>query len=194
MTNAGRRDRDLPWFKEKLEEWNAGERAKDGKVELELLDNWGLLALQGLEAVNYLQKYTSYDLKQLTFGKSAFVPIEGLNLHVARGGYTGEDGFEVCINESRMMMSLTVSKISIPPDQTVEVAKILSQEPVWLTGLGARDSLRLEAGMCLYGSDLDEDTTPVEAGLTWVIGRSFRISRIRSAYSLPTRQRSTRES
>lgn len=83
------------------------------------------------------------------------------------------------------MMSLTVSKISIPPDQTVEVAKILSQEPVWLTGLGARDSLRLEAGMCLYGSDLDEDTTPVEAGLTWVIGRSFRISRIRSAHSLP---------
>lgn len=98
MTNAGRRDRDLPWFKEKLEEWNAGERAKDGKVELELLDNWGLLALQGPEAANYLQKYTSYDLKQLTFGKSAFVPIEGLNLHVARGGYTGEDGFEVCIN------------------------------------------------------------------------------------------------
>lgn len=80
--------------------------------------------------------------------------MEGFNLHVARGGYTGEDGFE----------------ISIPPSETVEVAKILSKYPVQLTGLGARDSLRLEAGMCLYGNDLDEDTTPVEAGLSWVIG------------------------
>ena len=98
VTNAGRRDRDLPWFKEKLEEWNASERAQDGKVELEVLDNWGLLALQGPEAANYLQKFTSYDLKQLTFGKSAFVEVEGHVLHVARGGYTGEDGFEVSVD------------------------------------------------------------------------------------------------
>ena len=61
-------------------------------------------------------------------------------------------------------------KISIPPSQTTEVAKLLSKQPGQLTGLGARDSLRLEAGMCLYGEDLDENTTPVEAGLTWVIG------------------------
>ncbi|KAJ3565970.1 hypothetical protein NP233_g7291 [Leucocoprinus birnbaumii] len=137
VTNAGRRDRDLAWFKEKLEEWNAGP-----------------------EAASYLQTLTSYDLRGLTFGKSAFVPIEGFNLHVARGGYTGEDGFE----------------ISIPPSQTVEVAKLLSKAPVQLTGLGARDSLRLEAGMCLYGNDLDEDTTPVEAGLSWVIGKERKES------------------
>ncbi|KDQ61979.1 hypothetical protein JAAARDRAFT_55242 [Jaapia argillacea MUCL 33604] len=159
VTNAGRRDRDLAWFKQKLEEWNAStEKSGEGKVEMEVLENWGLLALQGPEAADYLQGLTSFDLRGLTFGKSAFVPMEGFNLHVARGGYTGEDGFE----------------ISIPPSQTVEVAQLLSKSPVQLTGLGARDSLRLEAGMCLYGQDLDEDTTPIEAGLTWVIGKDRR--------------------
>ncbi|KAF8217117.1 hypothetical protein K438DRAFT_1798325 [Mycena galopus ATCC 62051] len=155
VTNAGRRDRDLAWFNERLAEWNAGEQGKKGPVEMELLEGWGLLALQGPKAASYLQSLTSYDLSQLTFGKSAFLPIEGFNLHVARGGYTGEDGFE----------------ISIPPSQTVEVAELLGRDPVQLTGLGARDSLRLEAGMCLYGNDLDEETSPVEAGLTWVIGK-----------------------
>ncbi|KAJ7715198.1 hypothetical protein B0H16DRAFT_509996 [Mycena metata] len=155
VTNAGRRDRDLDWFNQRLAEWNAGEQGSKGPVEMELLEGWGLLALQGPQAASYLQSLTSFDLTQLTFGKSAFLPIEGFNLHVARGGYTGEDGFE----------------ISIPPSQTVEVAELLSKSPVQLTGLGARDSLRLEAGMCLYGNDLDEDTSPVEAGLTWVIGK-----------------------
>ena len=125
----------------------------------------------GPEAAAYLQNLTSFDLKELTFGKSAFVPIEGFNLHVARGGYTGEDGFEV---SRTYLMPFPIlkcfDKISIPPSQTTEVAKLLSKQPVQLTGLGARDSLRLEAGMCLYGEDLDENTTPVEAGLTWVIG------------------------
>lgn len=96
VTNAGRRERDLAWFKDKVAEWNNGEGAqKHGKVEHEVLEEWGLLALQGPEAAQYLQALTSFDLKALTFGKSAFVPIEGFNLHVARGGYTGEDGFEV---------------------------------------------------------------------------------------------------
>ncbi|ESK85651.1 putative gcv1-glycine subunit mitochondrial [Moniliophthora roreri MCA 2997] len=158
VTNAGRRDRDLQWFKDKLAEWNATEKGKQGPVEHEILEGWGLLALQGPQAASYLQALTSFDLKTLTFGSSAWVPIEGFNLHVARGGYTGEDGFE----------------ISIPPSETVDVATLLSKDPVQLTGLGARDSLRLEAGMCLYGNDLDETTSPVEAGLTWVIGKERR--------------------
>ncbi|CDO78143.1 hypothetical protein BN946_scf184581.g2 [Trametes cinnabarina] len=161
VTNAGRRDRDLAWFTDRLQEWNAGPLAREkGKVEHELLEDWGLLALQGPEAAQYLQGLTSFDLRELTFGRCAFVPIEGFNLHVARGGYTGEDGFE----------------ISVPPSQTLDVAQLLSKPPVQLTGLGARDSLRLEAGMCLYGQDLDEDTSPVEAGLTWVIGKDRRES------------------
>ncbi|KAI5120191.1 hypothetical protein M0805_002657 [Coniferiporia weirii] len=156
VTNAGRRERDLAWFREKLEEWNASPRAANGKVELEVLDNWGLVAIQGPEAAVLLQGLTAFDLRELTFGRSAFVPLEGFNVHVARGGYTGEDGFE----------------ISIPPSQTVELTRLLVRPPMQLTGLGARDSLRLEAGMCLYGHDLDEDTSPIEAGLGWVIGKS----------------------
>ncbi|KAF7311188.1 Aminomethyltransferase [Mycena kentingensis (nom. inval.)] len=160
VTNAGRRDRDLQWFEARLKEWNAGAHGAQGPVEMEVLEDWGLLALQGPKAAAYLQTLTSYDLAQLTFGKSAYLPIEGFNLHVARGGYTGEDGFE----------------ISIPPSQTIEVAELLAKAPVQLTGLGARDSLRLEAGMCLYGHDLDEETTPVEAGLSWVIGKERKES------------------
>lgn len=98
VTNAGRRERDLAWFKQKVAEWNAGEQAgKHGEVQHEVLEDWGLLALQGPEAAQYLQALTSFDLTALTFGKSAFVTIEGYNLHVARGGYTGEDGFEVSL-------------------------------------------------------------------------------------------------
>lgn len=134
------------------------------------------MALQGPEAAKYLQTLTSFDLRSLTFGRSAFVPLEGFNLHVARGGYTGEDGFEVCPSLLRLACISNTNvhspQISIAPSETVEVAKLLSQAPVQLTGLGARDSLRLEAGMCLYGQDLDEDRSPVEAGLSWVIGKA----------------------
>lgn len=96
VTNAGRRDRDLAWFASQLAHWNQSDIAKKlGPVEHEVLDGWGLLALQGPEAAQYLQGLTSFDLRELRFGTCAFVPIEGFNLHVARGGYTGEDGFEV---------------------------------------------------------------------------------------------------
>ncbi|KDQ14916.1 hypothetical protein BOTBODRAFT_158951 [Botryobasidium botryosum FD-172 SS1] len=152
VTNAGRRDRDIPWFNQKIEEWN---KTRPGSVKFEVLEDWGLVALQGPEAAQYLQKLTEFDLKQITFGKSAYAEIDGIKCHIARGGYTGEDGFE----------------ISIPPEHTVKITQLLSQSPVQLTGLGARDSLRLEAGMCLYGHDLDEETSPVEAGLSWVIGK-----------------------
>lgn len=78
------------------------------------------------------------------------------NCRVTRCGYTGEDGFE----------------ISVSPDQAVKLATILlDQAEVKPAGLGARDSLRLEAGLCLYGNDIDEQTNPVEANLVWTIGK-----------------------
>lgn len=96
VTNAGRRERDLAWLRERLEEWNSGAPARErGPVEHEVLEGWGLLALQGPETAALLQGLTAFDLRALTFGRSAFVPLEGFNVHVARGGYTGEDGFEV---------------------------------------------------------------------------------------------------
>ena len=69
------------------------------------------------------------------------------------------------------LICLSVEKISVPANQTAELSKLLlSDDDVELAGLGARDSLRLEAGLCLYGNDIDETTTPVEAALTWCIG------------------------
>lgn len=159
VTNAGCRTEDLAWFKKQLDAWTGG------KVEHEVMDGWGLLALQGPTAAQVLAKLTpsSFDLNALTFGKSAFVPLnvggEQVECHVARAGYTGEDGFE----------------ISIPPSSTVQVAEtLLSDSEVQLAGLAARDSLRLEAGMCLYGHDLDASVSPIEAALAWCVGKDRR--------------------
>lgn len=103
--------------------------------------------------------------KLLTFGQSLHLSIPSLSssssaestVHIARGGYTGEDGFE----------------ISVPNAQAEDLANmLLEQHEVKLAGLAARDSLRLEAGLCLYGHDLDESVGVGEAGLAWVVGAS----------------------
>lgn len=82
------------------------------------------------------------------------------NCRITRCGYTGEDGFEISV-----------------PSESIEVVveELLQEENVKLAGLGARDSLRLEAGLCLYGSDIDTTTTPIEAGLTWLVAKARRI-------------------
>ncbi len=95
----------------------------------------------------------------------AAVTLAGMPCLVSRSGYTGEDGFE----------------ISVPADNAQVVAQRILDEPeVVPAGLGARNSLRLEAGLCLYGNDIDELTTPVEADLAWVIGK-----RRRAAWDFP---------
>ena len=86
--------------------------------------------------------------------------IKGINANISRSGYTGEDGFEISVKNS----------------DCLDLVDILTSEPdVEPAGLGARDTLRLEAGLCLYGNDLDESITPVEAGLTWTIGKQKRL-------------------
>ena len=122
------------------------------------LPDRALLALQGPQAVTALARLNA-DVARLTFMTGASVELAGADCFVTRSGYTGEDGFE----------------ISVPAAQAVDLARaLLAQPEVKPAGLGARDTLRLEAGLCLYGHDIDTTTTPVEAALTWAIQKVRR--------------------
>ncbi len=133
-------------------------------AELEYLDSQALLALQGPEAQRVLCEWIADNdsvIQSLKFMQG--VPLQlstedsEFLAYVSRSGYTGEDGFE----------------ISVPDEFAVAVANSLLEQPsVSWVGLGARDTLRLEAGLCLYGHDLNENTTPVEAGFSWSIHKS----------------------
>jgi aminomethyltransferase len=117
-----------------------------------------LLALQGPKAVVALAKLNPA-VEALTFMSAAVFDLAGQRCLVSRSGYTGEDGFE----------------ISVPADGAVTLAEaLLAQPEVEPAGLGARDTLRLEAGLCLYGNDIGPDTSPVEAGLAWAIQKVRR--------------------
>jgi len=130
-----------------------------GRCEMEILESRALLALQGPEAAHVLARLAP-PAKHLLFMTVETLSIGGIKCGVARSGYTGEDGFE----------------ITVDAEDAEAVARLILQEPeVRPAGLGARDSLRLEAGLCLYGSDIDETTTPIEAGLTWTINKRRRL-------------------
>ncbi|MBE7418656.1 MAG: glycine cleavage system aminomethyltransferase GcvT [Ideonella sp.] len=117
-----------------------------------------LLALQGPKAVHALARLNP-EAAKLVFMTGAALRLAGADCYVTRSGYTGEDGFE----------------ISVPAEAAVALARaLLAQPEVKPIGLGARNSLRLEAGLCLYGNDLDTTTTPSEAGLNWAIQKVRR--------------------
>jgi aminomethyltransferase len=127
--------------------------------EIEPTFSRGLLALQGPQAAEALARLVP-SVASMKFMTGAFVVIDGARCYVTRSGYTGGDGFE----------------ISTPADRTEAIARaLLAQPEVKPIGLGARDSLRLEAGLCLYGHDIDTTTTPIEAGLLWSIGKERRV-------------------
>ncbi|HET6238698.1 MAG TPA: glycine cleavage system aminomethyltransferase GcvT [Acetobacteraceae bacterium] len=118
-----------------------------------------LLALQGPLAATVLNRLCPA-ASGLPFMGVASALVRGIPCLLSRSGYTGEDGFE----------------ISVPAERAVDLATLFVDQPeIVPAGLGARDSLRLEAGLCLYGNDIDELTTPVEAGLTWVIGKRRKL-------------------
>ncbi|MBX3552674.1 MAG: glycine cleavage system aminomethyltransferase GcvT [Pseudolabrys sp.] len=123
-----------------------------------LREDLALVALQGPKAAAVLTALGS-DADAMKFMDIRALTIAGIACVAARSGYTGEDGFE----------------ISVPADKVESfVRELLENSDAMLAGLGARDSLRLEAGLCLYGSDIDEQTTPVEAALTWAIQKVRR--------------------
>jgi len=127
-------------------------------VAVEPLADMALLALQGPQAAEALAPLI-HDSHRLSFMEARVFDWAGDPLWISRSGYTGEDGFE----------------ISLAADIAEELAEaFMEDERVRPAGLGARDSLRLEAGLCLYGQDIDETTSPVEAGLAWSIGRAGR--------------------
>ncbi|NWY21009.1 GCST protein, partial [Aphelocoma coerulescens] len=155
VSNAACADKDLAILRERA----AQLQATGSDVHLEVSDN-ALLALQGPSMARVLQAGLSDDLAKLSFMNSITTTVFGVpGCRVTRCGYTGEDGVE----------------ISVPAGRAVELAEQLLGVPdVWLAGLAARDSLRLEAGLCLYGNDIDETITPAEAGLMWTLGKRRR--------------------
>jgi aminomethyltransferase len=126
--------------------------------DLQIHDDRALIALQGPMASDVLSSYDA-GIQSMPFMSGQMIEIEGVRCFVTRSGYTGEDGYE----------------ISIPNDKAEVIARLLlADERVKPIGLGARDSLRLEAGLCLYGHDIDESTSPIEAGLLWSISKRRR--------------------
>lgn len=129
-----------------------------GACTLEILDDRALLALQGPAAAR-IMRARAPATAAMRFMDTARVTLAGADCFVSRSGYTGEDGFE----------------ISVPAAAAETLAgELLSEPEVAPAGLGARDSLRLEAGLCLYGHDLDATTSPVEASLSWALSRARR--------------------
>lgn len=129
-----------------------------GRCTVEELADRALLALQGPAAGTVMARLAP-DVAKLVFMQTAKATLVGVECFVSRSGYTGEDGFE----------------ISVPNDKAEELARLLLAQPeVAPIGLGARDSLRLEAGLCLYGHDIDTTTTPVEGSLSWALSKSRR--------------------
>ncbi|WP_170360660.1 glycine cleavage system aminomethyltransferase GcvT [Ruegeria arenilitoris] len=142
VVNAALRDQDIPHMRAHL----------DGVEVTEIFDR-ALVAVQGPKAEDVVGALcpAAHDLK---FMETTVARINGVECRISRLGYTGEDGYE----------------ISIPEDKAIEVTRaLLAHEDCEPAGLGARDSLRLEAGLCLYGNDIDQSTSPIEANLAWAI-------------------------
>jgi len=152
VVNAACKEKDWNHLSQHLDLWK---KEFGGDLRLEDISNdRGLFALQGPLAMKVLQKYTDVDLTMQPFMSQRHGKIDGVDVFITRCGYTGEDGFE----------------ISIPKDDCMRIGELLASDPdVSPAGLGSRDSLRLEAGLCLYGHEINDETTPLEGGLKWLI-------------------------
>lgn len=148
VVNAANTEKDLAWL---------AERQVEGATVEDESDRWALLALQGPRAEAILSRLTELDLAAIRYYRFAEGEVAGRSMIVSRTGYTGEDGFELYV-PPEAAPDLWRSLIEAGADQGLQPA-----------GLGARDTLRMEAGMALYGHEIDDTTTPLEAGLRWVV-------------------------
>ncbi|KAJ3120985.1 hypothetical protein HK100_012564 [Physocladia obscura] len=152
VSNAGCAEKDLRHIRAHLADF----QNKGGDVDVKVIEDMSLVAIQGPKAAGIVSELagSSNGLKDFKFMTARELELKGIPVYISRCGYTGEDGFE----------------ISVPHTEVVNLCKnLLAHSDAELAGLAVRDSLRLEAGLCLYGNDLDETVTPVEGGLTWTI-------------------------
>lgn len=151
VINAATTPKDVAWIE-------AQAATFDGSFEVRNeSDDWAQLAVQGPRAEEVLARVVALDLASIRYYRSAFSEFAGASALVSRTGYTGEDGFEVYLPSA------------LAPALADAILEAGSDEGVVPVGLGARDTLRLEAGMLLYGNDMDESRSPVEAGLRWLV-------------------------
>jgi aminomethyltransferase len=134
-------------------EWISGLKRPDGVTVENQSEIWALLALQGPKAPEILQRFTSTPLADIKYYRFAHGEVDGYRALLSRTGYTGEDGFELYVD----------------PDDAGSLWDLLVGAGAQPAGLGARDTLRLEAGMALYGHEIDRDTTPWDASLDWIV-------------------------
>jgi aminomethyltransferase len=155
VPNASNREKDYNWLLKNAKDF-------DVKIE-EISDNVAMFAVQGPNAEKTLQKISTEDLSKIGRFKCGHSRLAGVDVFLSRTGYTGEDGLEVFI------WNTSLAK----PDNAVKLWKAILEAGkafgIESCGLGARDTLRLEAGLCLYGNDIDENTTPLEAALGFVV-------------------------
>ena len=145
IVNASTTAKDWAWLKQQLE---------DSAIELQDYSrDLALIALQGQNAIDFLNPLVTENLTDLSSFNHLTCQIEGEEVFIARTGYTGEDGFEIMTT----------------PVMATKLWQDCQNKDVTPCGLGARDTLRLEAGMCLYGQDMNDETTPLEAGLNWLV-------------------------
>ncbi|AWK85449.1 glycine cleavage system aminomethyltransferase GcvT [Azospirillum thermophilum] len=162
VVNAACKEQDVAHLREKLA----------GKAEVEVLEDAALMALQGPMAAQVMARFVP-EAATMKFMSYLSATFKGVPVLITRSGYTGEDGYEISCDRS---------------DADAIARALLAEEEVEAIGLGARDSLRLEAGLCLYGHDIDTTTTPVEAALEWTLPKRRRAEGGFPGYDVISRQ------
>ncbi|KAJ6242148.1 aminomethyltransferase [Anaeramoeba flamelloides] len=161
VVNAGSQPKDHKHLTTQLEKFKFEMGSKYRGVQINFIDQMSLLAIQGPLSQRIMHRLTGMKkLNKMKFMKAGKAKIDNVNFEFGRWGYTGEDGFELAIEN---------------PKDAQKIGELLIRQPeIRFAGLGARDSLRLESGLCLYGNDMTEEINPVEANLTWLISKKKR--------------------